>query len=459
MFSMSLLSQRTARLVVVGAVTALLVAACSPDSSQLSNGPTSPTLKTSRAAVPGGSSVTALGTASSFALLGGPSVSCTGSTIPVNVIGDVGAGLLGGVWVPVLCTVVAPGTVHQGDAIAAAAYNDFVLAWIALGNTPCSTDPTHHLSSTPGTMTLFPGVYCTDAAATLAGNLTLDAQGDPNAVWIFKIGTTAVGALTGTDISVNLINGAQACNVFWRVDAGVTMTRANFVGTILAGAAITFTGLSSAPGTFIGRAWAKAAVTITDMNVNNSCGAGPGPGPGPCKISRDRVTGGGFIWLASGAKGGKSHPDEKGTFGVSGGTKDGGFWGHLEYNDHRLNGPTVHGTGVTGYVALDLTTRHIDGTANYNGVAGYTYRVVVSDNGEPGRNDTFAIRVFNASGTLVYNASGTVEGGNIQLHKPHAGECDKDGHDRDGHDKDGHDQDDQDQNGQDQNGHDKDGRN
>ena len=64
---------------------------------------------------------------------------------------------------------------------------------------------------TDATLTLTPGVYCNDAAVTFTGTtLTLDAQGDPNAVWIFKIGTRGTGALTGTGFSVVMVNGGSA---------------------------------------------------------------------------------------------------------------------------------------------------------------------------------------------------------------------------------------------------------
>jgi hypothetical protein len=114
----------------------------------------------------------------------------------------------------------------------------------------------------------------------------------------------------------------------------------------------------------------------------------------------DFVTGGGWISLPSGARG---------NFGVAGGIKGGAFWGHLVYIDHG-NNMKVKGTGVTAYGALGTTTRRIDGTCE---VDGCPYEVVVTDNGEPGRNDMFAIRL-----SKVYFASGALAGGNIQLHTP-----------------------------------------
>ena len=142
-----------------------------------------------------------------------------------------------------------------------------------------------------------------------------------------------------------------------------------------------------------------ADVVISSAHADVTCHGNPNCTGG------DFVTGGGFITgTPSGAKA---------NFGVAGGIKNGAFWGHLEYNDHGTNGPKVHGTGVTAYVVVNLTTRHIEGTAEINGQSGFTYKVDVADNGEPGRNDTFAITLSNG-----YTASGNLEGGNIQLHTP-----------------------------------------
>ena len=75
--------------------------------------------------------------------------------------------------------------------------------------------------------------------------------------------------------------------------------------------------------------------------------------------------------------------------------------------------PRVKGTGVTVYKVVNPTTRHIEGTAQVNGQDGFTYQVDVADNGEPGRSDTFTLQLSGG-----YGASGTLAGGNIQLHVP-----------------------------------------
>jgi hypothetical protein len=134
-------------------------------------------------------------------------------------------------------------------------------------------------------------------------------------------------------------------------------------------------------------------VVISSAHADISCAACNPP-------VGDFVTGGGWITgTPSGARG---------NFGVAGGIKHGAFWGHLTYIDH--GGSKVKGTGVTGYEVIDALSRRITGTAEADGV-GVTYTVEVTDNGEPGREDTFTIALSNG-----YRASGNLAGGNIQLH-------------------------------------------
>jgi hypothetical protein len=148
-----------------------------------------------------------------------------------------------------------------------------------------------------------------------------------------------------------------------------------------------------------------ADVVISSAHADIKCEASPPP---PGCTGGDFVTGGG--WITGTPSGAKAN------FGVAGG---GAFWGHLVYIDHGLNGPSVKGTGVTAYKIVSATTRHIEGTAEVNGQDGFTYQVDVTDNGEPGTNDTFAIQVSGPG--YNYSAGGTLGGGNIKLHAP---DCD-----------------------------------
>jgi len=190
-----------------------------------------------------------LGTAQSFSVLGGTAVTCTTSV----VTGDVGVSP-GTEFTSTACTIT--GTTHVNDQAAINAHADFLSAFAALALKQC----TQTLTGTLANVTLPPGVYCFDAAATLTGQLTL--AGPANGIWIFKIGA----ALTATGFSVVMANGGEACNVFWRVVDAATMTDSALQGNILAGAAITITR-----GSLVGRALANAAVTLTDTNIHGSC--------------------------------------------------------------------------------------------------------------------------------------------------------------------------------------------
>ena len=157
-------------------------------------------------------------------------------------------------------------------AIATAGAADALIAYgkISPAQTPGGVDPS---AGELGGLTLFPGVY-KSAGATwklTTGNLTLDAQGDPNAVWVFQCaGGLTIGA-PGFPRSVLLQNGAKAKNVFWyvgtaaRIEDGCSM-----VGTIIADAGVTISTAGSLVTTTLeGRALGlNASVTIVDTIIN-----------------------------------------------------------------------------------------------------------------------------------------------------------------------------------------------
>jgi hypothetical protein len=124
----------------------------------------------------------------------------------------------------------------------------------------------------------------------------------------------------------------------------------------------------------------------------------------------DFVTGGGWIDGPHAAKA---------NFAVAGGIKNSAYWGHLQFIDHG-DGTKIKGTGVTQYLGSTLgpNWRHIEGTAEMNGVSGYTYSADVDDESTPGAGaDQFWLKVFpSGSTTAAYAAGGMLRGGNIQLH-------------------------------------------
>jgi hypothetical protein len=103
-------------------------------------------------------------------------------------------------------------------------------------------------------------VYAASSSLALGGTLTLDGHGDPTAVFIFQIGSTLT---TWPESSVNLMNGAQACNVFWQVGSSATLDTASvFTGTIMA-----FTSITMNTGAVVeGQALALNGAVTLDSN-------------------------------------------------------------------------------------------------------------------------------------------------------------------------------------------------
>lgn len=195
--------------------------------------------------------------ASNFAVLANGAVTCTDG----NITGNVGTFVAPPTGSVTRTTCPIAGTVQVGNAVAKQAYNDFLRTYATLA--PRAGEVCTQLTGTLAAVTLAPGTYCFNAAATVTGLLTLN--GPANGIWVFKIGTSGTGALTGTSFRVALAGGAQASNVTWRVADAVTMTTSDLKGNVLAGAGITLTG-----GSLHGSVASKADVTVTGTRVIGS---------------------------------------------------------------------------------------------------------------------------------------------------------------------------------------------
>ncbi len=197
-----------------------------------------------------------LGTTSSFAVLAGSTITNTG---PTTINGDVG--LHPGTAFTGQASVTVNGAVHLTDAVALQAKNDLVIAYDdAAGRTPVT-----QIATELGGTTLTPGVY-SSASGTfqITGTLTLDAQGDPNGVFIFQTSTTLV---TASDSNVNLINSARFCRIFWKVGSSATLgTNSHFVGHIFALASITANTAATVQGQLLAR---NGAVTLDTNTITN----------------------------------------------------------------------------------------------------------------------------------------------------------------------------------------------
>jgi Ice-binding-like len=211
-----------------------------------------------------------LGTAGSFAVLAGTTVTNTG---PSSISGDLGVSP-GTAVTGFPPGIVTGGTIHTADGVAAGAQSDLVTAY----NDAAGRSPTANVPAFIGAgQTLAPGVYKASSSLDVGGSLTLDAGGDPNAVFIFQAPSTLV---TDSASSVVLTGGAQACNVFWQVGSSATLgTDSAFTGSILA-----LTSISVQTGdTIAGRALARnGAVSLDDDTITaSSCATAPPTSPPP----------------------------------------------------------------------------------------------------------------------------------------------------------------------------------
>ena len=182
-----------------------------------------------------------LGTAENFAVLGASTVTNTGASLISGSVGvSPGSEITG--FPP---GIITNGALHAADGPATAAHADFAIAYTAFAGLPSS--PANNLSGADlGGLTLTPGVYKYNIAATSNGRLTFDAQGDPNARFVVQIGTTLI---TSGSSSVGLINGAQARNVYFQVGTSATLgSGSSFTGNILAYSAITAVGGTTVNG-------------------------------------------------------------------------------------------------------------------------------------------------------------------------------------------------------------------
>jgi hypothetical protein len=202
-----------------------------------------------------------LGTASSFVVLAGAGITNTG---PTTLNGDLGTFPTPSVTGAGSLTVT--GTNHAGDAVTQGAKGALVTAY----DNAAGQGPATAIAADLAGQTLAPGVYNSASSIGLTGALTLNGGGDPRAVFVFQAGSSLT---TATASSVLLVNGAQACNVFWQVGSSATLgTGSVFRGSILALTDITVT----TGATVEGRVLALNGAVSLDTNTitRPQCAAG-----------------------------------------------------------------------------------------------------------------------------------------------------------------------------------------
>jgi len=207
-----------------------------------------------------------LGTAAPFAVLAGAGITNTG---PTTVRGDLGT-------YPTRtttgdATITTTGKKHGGDAVTQGAKDDLRTGY----TTAAGEGPPSPITADLAGRTLTAGVYRSDSSLGLTGALTLDAGGNPDAVFVFQAGSTLK---TASASRIVLSNGAQACHVFWQVGSSATLgTGSTFRGSILALTDITVTTDVTVDGRVLAR---NGAVTLdTDTITTPSCIASAPSGP------------------------------------------------------------------------------------------------------------------------------------------------------------------------------------
>ena len=217
---------------------------------------------------PGNAQIT-LGTAEAFGVLAGSTVTNTGATVVRGHLGVSPGSTVTGFPPGV---VLFPSVIHLNDAVAAQAQIDLTTAYNAAEATATEVDLT---GMDLGGLTLTPGVYGFTSTAQLTGTLTLDAQGDPDALFLIKI---ASALTTASGSAVSLLNDASACNVYWQVGSSATLgTTSELAGNLMALSSITFTTGSGISGRVLAR---NGAVTL-DGNLVVPCEDGGTGGPTP----------------------------------------------------------------------------------------------------------------------------------------------------------------------------------
>src|SRR5664279_2988600 len=340
-----------------------------------------------------------LGTAADVAVLAGSTVTNTG---PTTINGDLG--LSPGTSVTGFPPGQVNGTVHAADGVAVQAKNDLGAAYDGAAGRPTTATVPVELGGTTKT----PGVYDSPAGTFgITGTLTLDAQGDPNAVFIFKAASTLI---TASASSVNLVNGARSSNVFWVVGSSATLgTYSTLRGTVMALASITATTGATVDGRTLAR---TAAVTLDTNTITSPTSVPAPPSTPPATPTVSLGTAANFAVLAGSTVTNTGPSTINGDLGLSPGTAVTGFPpGQLIGTQHAADNAALHaqidlgtayddaaGRPSTATVPVELggTTKTPGVYESPAGTFGITGTLTLDALGDPN-----AVFIFKAASTLI----------------------------------------------------------
>lgn len=165
--------------------------------------------------------------------------------------------------------LVLGGALHHNDSAAQAALAALLQTAADLSNLPLWVDLSGSVLGSPGLSVLTPGVYRFSSAADVVGNLELDFAGNPDAHFVFQIGTSLT---TAAGSSVRVLNGGAGSGVYWQVGSAATLgAQSQFAGNLLAGTSVS---LGAGAQVLCGRVFAlQGAVTLIDNLVSSNCTA------------------------------------------------------------------------------------------------------------------------------------------------------------------------------------------
>jgi Ice-binding-like len=237
---------RILRLIAVPAIAAIGLVGISGTAFACETPPPAPPAPTTASCVD-------FGAAAPYAVLAGSTVTNTG---PSGISGNLGVSP-GTAVTGLISTQVTNGTIHAADTATAAAKISLEKAYTDTAALPQTATVGVEL----GGKTFGPGVY-SHTSLGINGTVTLNANGNPNAIFVFRSASTLI---TGSSSNVSLINGANASNVCWLVGSSATLgTNSHLAGTVMAYASITATTGASVTGRLLAR---TAAVTLNNNNV------------------------------------------------------------------------------------------------------------------------------------------------------------------------------------------------
>jgi hypothetical protein len=226
-----------------------------------------------------------LATAGPFVVLGGQAVTNTGPSVLNGALGVSPGTSIVGFGAP----AVVNGPTHNNDAVAAQAQLDLTTAYDVAAGQPVA--PANDLTGTDlGSRTLTAGAYGFTSDAQLTGALTLDAEGNPNAQFVFKI---ASALTTASASSVLLINGASPCNVYWQVGSSATLgSTTAFKGNLMALTSISLNNAAAVQGRMLARNGQVSLINnVLDASMCGTSASTPSPTTTPASPTTTTLRG------------------------------------------------------------------------------------------------------------------------------------------------------------------------